>query len=297
MSRAAGIAPWAGAPTPTASDTLIFSPDEPVEQISRRIRALALTHPAGRNFNYFDRLHVLGLDVTVDSDLLSGLRLSHDGIARWDNLLAEIRPRSVVIDAYGDVLPDGVSENDNDHARSIGGALEALAVKHRVAITVLHHVGKLGIGVKSEDLDVRDLGRGASALAQKARAVFTFEEVSGQNHLRRTRCRTNVGRTPAPMQIEVCDIGLPSPEIVYFKAHDPLMHYTPSEYLSTDEWISTTELARCLDRSMNDGEERDPPGSVRTLAGELRREWARARLVEVRDGPRKAKEMRLGSVK
>ena len=71
------------------------------------------------------------------------LRLDPDGLMRWNNLIEEVHPVSVVVDAYGDALPDGASENDNDHARRVGGSLEALAVRHGVALTLLHHVGKL----------------------------------------------------------------------------------------------------------------------------------------------------------
>lgn len=293
MCRATGVAAWEGLVPTNPEKTLIYSPDEPVEQIARRMRGIAQNLPVEARGDYADRLLVLGLDPDVDADLLGGLRLNRDGIARWDNMLEALRPDSVVIDAYGDVLPEGVSENDNDHAREVGGALEGLAVKHGIPITALHHLGKLPPGMKSEDIDVRDLGRGASALAQKARAVFTVEEVAGQNHLRRTRCRTNLGRTPAPLELEVCEMGLPSPEILYFRPHDPLSHHRPSDYLD-HEWISTTELARRLDRKMNGAkEDREPPGAVKTLAGELRREWVRLGLCEIRDGARGAKEMKL----
>ena len=78
---------------------------------------------------------------------------------------------------------------------------------------------------------------------------------------------------------------------------NPLVHYKPSEYLSADEWVSTTELARRLDRAMNNTEDREPTGPLRNLAGELRREWLSAGLIEVRNGARNSKEMRLGSVK
>lgn len=295
MADAAGVPPWDGASASEPRTTLIYSPDEPAAQVARRIATLAPAHPGGLSAEaYFDRIHVLGLDPSVDSDLLAGLYLTADGLTRWRNLLRERRPDRLVIDAYGDVLPPGATENDNDAARTIGGGLEAIAVETGTEITALHHVGKMPPGAKSSDLDVRDLGRGASALAQKARAVFSLEEVPGRNHQRLCRTRTNLGPTPAPMRLDVCEEGARAPEISHFRRHDPLAEYDPRSLTPESIWISTNDLARSLDRYANPERTREePPGVFKTLAKDLRNAWAAEGRIDVRDGQRGAKEIRL----
>ncbi len=289
MARAAGVASWEGAPAFEPGRTLIVAPDEPVEQIARQIKRLAWNHPGGRLFDYFSRISVIGLDVTVPMDALSGLRFHDEGFRLLDDLLTREGFDSLVIDAYADLLPTGESEQENETASRIGGDLEALAVKHGIPITLIHHVGKTG-GRSTAEIDVRDLGRGASALAAKARCIHTFEEVEGFPNQRRIRTRTNLTRSPAPLDLIVSDRGTGGSSIDFFRPVDPASTYPIADVMPevSDEWISTSELARRLS-GQTDGK---PGGHSVELAKTVRSIWLGAELVEIRKGANRATECR-----
>ncbi len=289
MARAAGVAPWDGAPAFEQGRTLVISPDEPVEQIARQIRRLAWNHPGGRMFDYFASIAVLGLDSTIPMDALAGLRFHEAGFALIDELLTGGGFDALVIDAYADMLPSGESEQENETASRIGGALEALAVKHSIPITLIHHVGKLG-GQSSADVDVRDLGRGASALAAKARTIFTFEEVADFPSHRRIRTRTNLTRGPAPLDLLVSDRDTAGTSIDFFRPVDPATAWPIADVFPDvpSEWISTSELARRLSGQ----EAGKPSGQAVTMAGTVRGIWLGAGLIEVRKGEKRSTELR-----
>lgn len=287
MARAAGVAPWEGAPKLDPGRTLILAPDEPTEQIARQIRRLAWNHPGGRVFDYFDQIAVVGLDASVPMDALSGLRFHEAGFRLIDDLLTRGAFDALLVDAFADLLPPGESEQENETASRIGGALEALAVKHSIPITLIHHVGKTG-GRSTAEIDVRDLGRGASALAAKARCIHTFEEVEGFPNQRRIRTRTNLTRSPAPLDLLVSDRGTGGSSIDYFRPVDPASTYPIGDVIpdGSDEWISTSELARRLS-----GQEAGKPGGQAIdLARTVRRIWLGAGLIETRKGARNATE-------
>lgn len=289
MARAAGVAPWEGAPKLDPGRTLVISPDEPSEQIARQIRRLAWNHPGGRMFDYFKQIAVIGLDASIPMDALSGLRFHEAGFRLIDDLLTRDDYDALLIDAYGDMLAPGDSEQENETASRNGGALEALSVKHSIPIDLIHHVGKTG-GRSTAEIDVRDLGRGASALAAKARCIHTFEEVEGFPNQRRIRTRTNLTRSPAPLDLLVSDRGTGGSSIDYFRPIDPASTYPIADVLpeGSDEWISTSELARRLS-GQEDGK---PGGQAIELARTVRGIWVGAGLVEVKKGARNATECR-----
>jgi hypothetical protein len=288
MARAAGVAPWQGAPELEAGRTLIVSPDEPVEQIARQIKRLMWNHPGGRTFDYFAQIAVLGLDSSIPMDALSGLRFHEDGFALLDELVTGGSFDALVIDAYGDMLPLGESEQENETASRVGGSLEALAVSRRIPVDLIHHVGKLG-GRATAEVDVRDLGRGASALAAKARTVFTFEEVDGFSNHRRIRTRTNLTRSPAPLDLLVTDRNDASTGIEFFRPVDPATAWPIADVFPDvpSDWISSSELARRLT-----GKPGTPTGPASTMAATVRGIWAGAGLIETRSGAKRSIEMR-----
>lgn len=285
MARAAGVAPWNGAPGIPQGRTLFISPDEPVEQVARQILRLSRTHPAGRTFDYFEHITVLGLDVTVSPETLTPLRFDAVGFEILSELASGFD--SVVIDAYADMLPPEVSEDSNEDASRIGGRLEALAVANQIPITLIHHVGKVRGG--TEDIDPRDLGRGASALAAKARAISTWEEVPGFTNQRRIRSRTNLTRSPAPLVVEVSEHSTEETSIDFLRPMDPVAAFPINDLLSEEDgWITTSELARRA-AGLDDGK---PDGTASALARNLRSVWSGAGLIETRKGKQNSTELR-----
>lgn len=216
MSRAVGCELWEGSPKVEQGRTLIISPDEPVEQLARQILRLARTHPGGRTFDYFAHIEVIGLDSSIPMDALEALKFDDLGFALISDLIKSRSADAIVFDAYGDMLPEGVSEDSNADATRIGGRLEALAVQHNIPVSVIQHVGKTG-GQSTSEIDVRDLGRGASALASKARCISTFEEIPDFPNHRRIRTRTNLTRSPAPLDLEVTARGSVGAGIDYMR--------------------------------------------------------------------------------
>ena len=296
MARAAGAAPWEGSPALEPGHVLILSPDEAAEQVVRRMDHLARQHPAGPLEGYKDRLHVLGPDHTLPPEALDWLQFGRAGIAQLDRwlTLAEQAGRPFVYvgcDAYSDLLPDGAKENDNDQARQIGRALEHLAVRHGCAIHALAHTGKPN---QNQDVvDLRFLMRGASAAAAKARTVFGIDVPEDAPNTRCITSISNLGKTPEPLHLAVCDDPNDSRSVHYLRVIEAPKpsEERPEKYLKPDEEIPTRELAR---RLLPKGK-RKITGQETDLATHLRERWRKAGLVTVRDGPRSAKLISLPS--
>lgn len=297
MACIRGASPWVGAPAYAPGRVLFYSIDEPPGQVAHRLRVLAMKHPAGRFVtDYANGITITGPHPSVDPDQLSQLRFTEEGIALLDGLLAKAAVAGepyayVIVDAYSDLLPIGESDASNEVATFIGGALERLAVTYGCRLQVIHHSGK---PVAGQDLpDPRDYGRGASALAAKARAIFTLEEEAGMPNVRRIRTRTNLTASPGPFLLDVSDDrSAGATRIDYFKPHDTVGAYPIAEYLAVEDgWISVTQLARRLAGSSDDPA-KQPPGSLLRQARDLRGIWDNAGLVEIRTGARNALELR-----
>lgn len=294
IARAAGVAPWDGAPVPARGAVLILSPDEAAEQIARRMAGLSRQHPAGPLTRYADNLHVLAPDPHLDDRVLGSLRLDDAGLRRLGERLergaAEGAPfAEVYIDAFADVLPPGESENDNGAATRIGGGLQALAVRFGCAITLLHHAGKPPKDAGHELTDVRYVGRGASALAAKARVVMSLEAVPEMPWCRQIRLETNLSARPKPLLLEVAPTGTEG-ELAYFRPIEPpkaeLLH--PRDLMPDGQPITTSELARRLE-----DHEGLRGGVAKTRAASLRRQWQKLGLVTVEPGARNAQVIHL----
>lgn len=290
MARAGGVAAWTGAPLQPAGRVLILSPDEAAEQIARRMRGLSLLHPAGGLARYAHNLEVLAPDRGVDPAALDGLRFAAAGLEKLTRYIEAAAASGdpfteVYIDAYADTIPAGESENSNELGTAIGGALERLAIRTGAAVVLLHHVGKPR--ADREEVDVQFLGRGATALAAKARVVASLEGVAGLPHLRRIRTRTNLGPAPREALFEVCAPQSAGEELIYFRPHDALAAHDPAKLIGS-EAITTNGLAwRLSGKDPDDGGR--PPGDCTKLAAKLRNEWERRGLVTVEAGPNRSK--------
>jgi 5S rRNA maturation endonuclease (ribonuclease M5) len=298
MARAAGVPPWSGVESFEPGRVLIFSLDESPWQVMHRIKALAKYHPGGTDlWVYVRNIVVIGPDREVDAGLLDGLRFDVAGLAKCKRWLRRARAEGqpfceLYIDAYADFLPPGESENSNETATRIGGALERIAVETETAIALVHHAGKPP--KDSGELDVRDVGRGASALAAKARVIFAIDVRSqiGAN-VRRIRTRTNLSRTPPEALFQVCEPDAGGTEVSYFRPYEAASEHAPTDQLKPGEEISTRELARRIHVSRGGEPEKKPSAAANGLSRTLRDEWEKAGLIKVSPGPRRSKMMRL----
>jgi hypothetical protein len=294
MSRAAGVAPWEFAPQPEAGRVLYLSPDESVERVVRRMRQLSTFHPARLLEQYIERIEVLGPDRDTDSRALGLCRFDREGLRALRYRLEhasdfEGQPfAEVYFDSWNDFRPAGMSENDNGAAGEIGMTLEALAVETGTAIHGSHHAVRVRFEVGEEPMDPRDLGRGASALAAKARAVTGLYEVKGMPRFRTLRMRTNLGAEPKLVELEVAGEKSGPQDILYFRAHDPIAAFPPSEYVQEGEAITTNELARRL-AGLEQDDATEPTGEIKRRASRLREAWLERDLVRVVPGPNRSK--------
>jgi hypothetical protein len=279
---------------------LIYSIDESPEQVARRMNGLSIFHSIGaREFEKIaHHITVIGPDPALDPDKLDSLRFDEAGLATLTRWLEEAQKAGkpfaeVYVDAYADVLPMGETENSNEEATRIGGALERRAVRFGCAIVLLHHSGKPKAEPGGEDLpDLRFLGRGASALAAKARAVTSLELVAGIPYVRRVRTITNLGPAPKAAMFQVCSEKGDAEELLYFRPAAELYDRDPQELLKPGESIPTRELARRL-AGESLAEDQEPSGDLKRLAATLRERWRKAGKVTVTDGPRGAKMVAL----
>lgn len=297
MARVKGQAPWPGAPTREPGRALIYTLDEAPAQVAHRVRMLAIKHPAGRFItDYAARITIVGPHRTINPDHLNALRFTEDGVHSLERFIKEAIAADdpytdVVIDAYADFLPMGETDSNNEEATRIGGHLERLAVTYGCAIQMIHHAGKPVPG--GEVPDPRDLGRGASALAAKARAIFTCEEEPGIPNMRKIRTRTNLTKGPPPLLLSVSDDSQSDgTQIDFFKPHDPATAFPVDQYLqASDGWISVSQLARIIGGyPLETGKK--PSSSLFNQAVDLRGIWENAGLIEAKVGARRALMMR-----
>lgn len=296
MARVHGASPWLGAPSRNPGRVLFYSIDEPPSQVAWRVRSLAKHHPCGVSMaGYAARMVITGPHRTINPDALEALRFTDLGLRTLDGFLHAAKHEGdpftdVIVDAYSDLLPLGESDTSNEEATRIGGALERMAVFHGCSITVIHHAGKPKHGESVPD--PRDMGRGASALAAKARAIFTVEEEAGMSNLRKIRTRTNLTPSPPPLVLECAERSTDEMRVDFFRPHDPAVAFPIDSFLNhEDDWISTRELARRISRCTDESTE-DPTGSAKREAKQVRQIWLNAGLIEVRKGARNADEMR-----
>jgi RecA-family ATPase len=88
---------------------------------------------------------------------------------RLEQLLERLKPQLLIIDTWKAAFAGG--ENDNDGVSAALIELMKLAVKHNLAILIVHHFGK-GADVTNR-LDPIDAWRGASALGDRAHSRIT----------------------------------------------------------------------------------------------------------------------------
>lgn len=167
---------------------------------------------------------------------------------------------------------------------SLLGALQAIAEASGAYMLLVHHQGHAG-----GERGVVGAGRGSSAIAAVARAVWHLERVPGEARLRKLRVEGN-SVPDRELELEVAGPDADPPgAVLYFRPQDRLRAYELDDLIEPGEAISTRTLTV---RLAGDSE---PVGTHQRLAAELRNRWEREGLVRVFKGARGAKMIeRLG---
>jgi hypothetical protein len=183
-------------------------------------------------------------------------------------------------------VPEGLDENSNSEISAWLSPLQELAEELGVYVLLIHHVGHA-----EGRNEARTAGRGASAIAAVAQAVWLLENVGDNPRQRKLHVQGNaVPETRITFSVagEESEPG----KILYWRPTDPLAAYDLTDLVGENEEITTSELAARLQDPPPDEGQR--AGNVaQRLATRLRTEWQRAGLIEVRDGQRRAKLLRL----
>jgi hypothetical protein len=169
-----------------------------------------------------------------------------------------------------------VEEIDNDAMTAMLAEMHRIAAEERCYLLLLHHVGH------ADRDDPVSVGRGASAIAAVARAVWHLDRVPGQPRLRRLRARGNAV-PDAEITLEVAGPdAVPEGAILRWRPADPLGGVALEDVLpEVGAECSTSDLARAI--AGCDGDEQ-PSGGARQQAAALRERWRRAGNVEVLRG-------------
>jgi hypothetical protein len=280
-----GLPAWEGAPDLPGSRALVLSREQEVRQLYSLLSRLA---PEGRE-DWADRVHVVARDNELPKALLQLLTLHDTGLAVLRSLLTEAAPDPfglLVLDSLSRLKPPDVEENDNDGMTQWLDKLEELAIKFGAYVLLLHHAGHGGEGRSS---DPRSAGRGASAIGAVSAAQLLLEVRQKRERILRVEGNFVLGGTTT---FEVADDSDHEDAIRYFRPNDPFAGYHASDYLKLGEPISTNDLAWCLSRKQPESG-KNPPGTATRLASILRDRWLAQGTIDVLDGPRGAKMLRL----
>ncbi|RYX82215.1 hypothetical protein EON83_20345 [bacterium] len=90
---------------------------------------------------------------------------------RFESIIAQYRPKFIVIDSLSGA--NSLEEKDNDQMKTLVQWLVALTQKYNLALVLVHHIRKGGMGELNWPIDL-DRVRGASAITQFARVVHAI---------------------------------------------------------------------------------------------------------------------------
>ncbi len=287
---ACGVSPWEGAPALPGSRALVLSAEQPAERVDATLRRLDTMSENVEREKWSERLTLIARDPELSRSAARMLTLDGTGRALLRQGLLRARREGdpfglVVLDSLSRLVPEGLDENSNSEMTAWLAPLQELAEELAVYIILIHHVGHA-----EGRNEARTAGRGASALAAIAQAVWLLENVSDDPRLRRLHVQGNaVPETRLTFRVagEENEPG----EILYWRPADPLESYDLTELVGEREEITTSELAaRLQDPPPKEGERAG--GVAQRLAAALRNEWQKAGLIEVREGKRRAKLLR-----
>lgn len=156
---------------------LYLSFEDGWEELRRRVRAAELHHRISKA----DTKDYLFLAAISRSDLKLAMQRRNGDVTAGK--LAAAVEQAVIRRGIDVVIMDplikthGVQENDNNALDFVAEILSGLATKHGLAIDVPHHTRKGG----SADPGNADVGRGASALKDAGRLVYTLTKMGKED--------------------------------------------------------------------------------------------------------------------
>lgn len=95
-----------------------------------------------------------------------------DAMRRLEQLIEQQQPSALIVDPFSELHT--AEENDNTAIRAVVAAFRALAVKHNIAVILLHHTSK----ARSASPGDPDAARGASATIGAVRIALTVTGMS-----------------------------------------------------------------------------------------------------------------------
>jgi hypothetical protein len=130
-----------------------------------------------------------------------------NGWAEFESIIAQFRPRLVVVDSLSGA--NNLEEKDNDQMKAIMQNLADLAKRFQIALIVIHHIRKASPGEPSYPVDL-DRVRGASAITQFARVVLSVGTPDKQQEeVRRLDViKNNLGSFSQALGFEITHAGL-----------------------------------------------------------------------------------------
>jgi hypothetical protein len=265
---------------------LIISREQPVFRVYDLICRLGGSLPCE------DRVLILGRDTELTREAEGFLRLDDRGLNMLSGLLKEAEAAGdpvglLVLDSLSRLKPLDVEENDNDGMSQWLDKLEGIAVEHRTWNLLIHHQGHQSDGSRAEP---RNAGRGASAIGAVAAGLLLLTRT--RNPKRRLLKAEGNYVLGGEVVLEVAGDDDHPDKILYFRPVAALAEIDPAQFLEPGTPISTNELARRLSgKPRVEGEQ--PSGSYQRQAAKRRDRWEAEGLVEVFNGERGAKMLRL----
>ncbi len=286
---ACGVSPWEGAPELPGSRALVLSAEQPVERVDATLRRLDTMSENITREKWSQRVTLIARDPELPKAAARMLTLDGTGRALLRQGLLRARREGdhfglVVLDSLSRLTPEGFDENDNSHMTAWLAPLQELAEELGTYIVTIHHVGH------ADRNEARTAGRGASAIAAVAQAVWLLENSTDDPRQRKLHIQGNAVPETRLLFSVAGEKNEPG-AILYWRPADPLEVYSLDELVAEGEEISTTGLAWRLQ-----GEERakgkSPKGQYQRKAAQLRESWLRTGAIETFKGGHGAKMIR-----
>jgi hypothetical protein len=291
LAWAQGREPWPGTPPLPGTRVLVLSKEQPAKRLDALLRRLdSHCDPPGTD-DWPNRTLLVARDPELPHETRPLFTLDEQGLELLKEILEEASEAGdpvglLILDSLSRLKPPDFEEIDNDGMTRWLDALEAIAQVHRVYILLIHHQGHSTGGRRGEP---RNAGRGASAISAVASVVLLLKRGKNSHELV-LKVEGNWVLT-SEMVFQVAPPDAPKGSIYFFRPLDPLSNYDPESLIGQEE-MSTNQLARKLTGEKPESG-KNPSGAMFRLAGQLRDRWQHAGLIEVFDGPRGSRMMRL----
>jgi len=281
---ACGVSPWEGVPKLPGSRALVLSAEQPVERIDATLRRMDVAHDQITRSKWSERVTILARDPELSKSAARMFTLDRDGRSLLrQGLLRAKREKDpyglVILDSLSRLAPGELDENSNMEMTAFLAPLQELAEELAVYVVVIHHVGHSGRN------NAVSAGRGASAIAAVAQAVWLLEKTESNPRQRSLHVEGNaVSETRLAFEVgsEEDEPG----HILYWKPIDPLASYNATDLIGESEEINTVTLAaRIQDPPPKEGD--GVSDTAKRKATKLRNKWEKAGEIDVRKSKKK----------